>query len=83
LKLAILHRKNSLFYRTSRGAQVGDPFMSLIETCRANQANPFDYLPAVVRNAPAAQANPDRWPPWNYRDNPAPTSHTESVTARN
>ena len=42
LKRSILHRKNSLFYRTERGAEVGDLFMSLVQTCRANQVNPFD-----------------------------------------
>src|ERR1035438_6667897 len=29
LKKAILHRKNSLFYKTRKGAQMGDLFMSL------------------------------------------------------
>jgi transposase len=67
LKTAIAHRKNSLFYRTQRGAQVGDLFMSLIQTCRANEVNPFDYLLAVVNNAPAAKAAPDRWMPWNFQ----------------
>ena len=61
LKMAILHRKNSLFYRTERGAAVGDPVMSLIQTCRANQVNPFDYLLAVVRHAEAAKAEPAQW----------------------
>ena len=32
--MAILHRINSLGYKTQRGAQVGDLFMSLIHTCR-------------------------------------------------
>ena len=32
LKKAILHRKNSLFYKTMKGAEVGDLFMSLIHT---------------------------------------------------
>jgi transposase len=32
LKRAILHRKNSLFYKTEKGAEVGDLFMSLIHT---------------------------------------------------
>jgi len=41
---AILHRKNSLFYRTEKGAEVGDVFMSLIHKCKLNDANPFDYL---------------------------------------
>ncbi|MCY2991432.1 MAG: transposase, partial [Planctomycetota bacterium] len=30
LKMAIRHRKNSLFYKTLRGAAVGDLYMSLI-----------------------------------------------------
>ncbi len=33
LKKAILHRKNSLFYKTLNGAEVGDLYMSLIHTC--------------------------------------------------
>jgi transposase len=38
LKKAILHRKNSLFYKTMNGAEVGDLFMSLIHTCELNGA---------------------------------------------
>jgi len=44
LKRAILHRKNSLFYRTEHGAYIGDLFMSLIHTCTLNRVNPFHYL---------------------------------------
>ncbi len=68
LKSSILHRKNSLHYRTTRGAEVGDRFMSVIETCRANQANPFDNLVAVARNQEAVKADPGRWMPWNYQE---------------
>ena len=78
LKMSILHRKNSLFYRTQRGAQVGDLFMSLIQTCRANAVNPFAYMMAVVRNAPAAKSAPDQWMPWNY---PANLAQPTAVTA--
>jgi hypothetical protein len=76
LKNAILHRKNSLHYKTQRGADVGDTFMTVIETCRANEVNPFDFMLAVVRNEAAVRANPDRWMPWNYdqtRPSEAPT----------
>lgn len=66
LKKCILHRKNSLHYRTTRGAKVGDVFMSLVETCRANAVNPFAYMMAVVRNSAAAKADPQCWMPWNY-----------------
>jgi len=37
LKMAILHRKNSLSYLTLHGARVGDIFMSLIHTCELNR----------------------------------------------
>ena len=66
LKMAILHRKNSLGYKTQNGARVGDLFMSLIHTCRLNGANPFDYLSALQRHASAVKANPSQWLPWNY-----------------
>jgi transposase len=69
LKKAILHRKNALFYKTHRGARVGDVFMSLIHTCEFCGANPFDYLTELERHAEELAANPKSWMPWNYRDN--------------
>lgn len=68
LKKAILHRKNSLFYRTLKGAAVGDRWMSLIHTAELNGVAPFEYLVAVLRNADAAALDPRAWMPWNYRD---------------
>jgi transposase len=67
LKKAILHRKNSLFYKTTNGAEVGDLFMSLIHTCELNGANPFDYLTELQKHAEELAANPAAWMPWNYR----------------
>jgi transposase len=67
LKRAILHRKNSLFYKTLRGAQVGDIFMSLIHTCKLSKINPFDYLVALQKHAQEVLKNPQRWLPWNYK----------------
>ena len=67
LKMAILHRKNSLGYKTQNGARLGDLFMSLIHTCRLCGGNPLDYLNAVVRHAKEAAEHPARWFPWNYR----------------
>jgi hypothetical protein len=67
LKKAILHRKNSLFYKTMHGAQVGDLYMSLIHTCELNGANPFDYLAELQRHSTELKANPSEWMPWNYR----------------
>ena len=67
LKKAILHRKNSLFYKTRKGAQVGDLYMSLIHTCELNDANPFDYLTELQRHAAELAKHPVAWMPWNYR----------------
>jgi transposase len=67
LKMVICHRKNSLFYRTERGAEVGDLFMSLIHTARLAGANVFHYLTSLIKHTTDAAANPSRWLPWNYR----------------
>ena len=69
LKRAILHRKNSLFYKTFNGAHVGDVFMSLIHTCQLCGVDPFDYLTQLQEHAESLAANPSRWMPWNYREN--------------
>jgi hypothetical protein len=58
LKKAILHRKNSLFFRSQRLAKVGDLYLSLIHTCELNGGNPFEYLTALQRHAAAVAAAP-------------------------
>lgn len=67
LKKAILHRKNSLFYRSEDGARVGDLFMSLIHTVELCDGNPFNYLVALLRHHELVADQPERWLPWNYR----------------
>lgn len=68
LKKAIRHRNNSLFYKTQRGARVGDIWMSLIHTAEINRQNPFHYLTALQLHAKDVAASPADWLPWNYRD---------------
>jgi transposase len=67
LKRAIVHRKGSMFYKTVKGAEVGDIFMSLIHTCRLCDVNPFDYLNALQQHAQAVIGAPAQWLPWNFR----------------
>ncbi len=67
LKRAILHRKNSLFYKTENGARVGDVYMSLIATAKKAQVDPFDYLTELQRHASEVAAAPGDWLPWTYR----------------
>ena len=66
IKIAIRHRRNSLFYKTHKGAEVGDCLMSLIYTAVQNDVNPYDYLNSLQRYGPQVKANPAQWLPWNY-----------------
>ena len=66
LKKAILHRKNSMFYKTRRGALVGDVYMSLIYSCELAGVSALDYLNQLQLHAGDVAAQPDRWLPWNY-----------------
>ena len=80
LKKAILHRKNSYFYKTQNGASVGDLYMSLIHTCELNGVNPFDYLTELQKHADELSSHPDRWMPWNYRQTLQKRDVTHSQT---
>ena len=66
IKIAIRHRRNSLFYKTTHGAEVGDCLMSLIYTAKENGINPYDYLNALQRYSEEVAAQPELWFPWNY-----------------
>ena len=67
LKKAILHRKNSLSYKTLHGARIGDIHMSLIHTCELNRVNPFEYFMALQQHAAQVRQDPTRWLPWCYQ----------------
>ena len=69
IKTVIMHRKNSLFYKTQAGAWVGDVNMSIIQTCKKSRANPFDYMNFVQKNQKIVRANPELFLPWNYLKN--------------
>jgi len=68
LKKAIIHRKNSMFYKTAKGAAVGDLYMALIATAKLAGAEPFDYLNALQRHERDVTADPAGWMPWNYTE---------------
>lgn len=68
LKKAILHRNNSLFYKSENGARVGDIFMSVIQTCELEHVNPFEYLLELQRHIDLVGASPGEWLPWRYRE---------------
>jgi len=67
LKKSILHRRNSLFFKTQNGANVGDIYMSLIHTCNLCGANSFEYLTVIQKHYEKVFENPELWMPWNYK----------------
>ncbi|MFA7055649.1 MAG: IS66 family transposase [Acholeplasmataceae bacterium] len=66
LKRCILHRKNSMFYKTEHGAYIGDMYMSIIHTCNLMKVNALNYLIALQKNSALLFKNPSSWMPWNY-----------------
>jgi transposase len=67
MKMAIRHRRNSLFYRSTRGARVGDIYMTLLYTAQLHGENPFAYLTALLAHEALVTRQPAHWLPWNYR----------------
>ena len=69
LRTAVLHRKNALFFKSEKGAGVGDLFMSLIHTCKLNGVDPMKYLTATLSNPKEIELAPHKWMPWNFEEN--------------
>lgn len=67
IKLIARGRKNSLFYKTQAGADVGDVLTSMIATCELNVINCFEYLNALQQHWRCLEKEPERWLPWNYK----------------
>ncbi len=53
LKRAIMHCRNSLFYRSATGARARDTFMSLIHSAELNGVEPFEYLIELLKHSEA------------------------------
>ena len=66
IKVFIRYRKNSTFYRTFKGACVGDAMMSVLHTAAHHGVNILDYLSNLQIHADQVQANPHVWMPWCY-----------------
>lgn len=67
IKIVIRHRRNSLFYKSRFGAEVGDALMSVIHTAARDGANPFDYLNTLQLYADEVIKSPEEWLPWTYQ----------------
>ena len=67
LKPAQRHRKNSLFFKTQAGADVGSVLLSMIRTSVTNNIDPVHYLTTIATHAQKARASPEAWLPWTYQ----------------
>lgn len=66
LKMAILSRKNSLFFKTLKGAEVGSTLMSVIRTASEAGLNPVEYFTVLLENKDQVFKEPKNWLPWVY-----------------
>ena len=66
LKSIILHRKNSLFFKTEIGAAVADILTTILFTAKYNDINSVDYLRNLLLHQDHWKQNPKEWLPWNY-----------------
>jgi transposase len=66
LKPVVIIRKNSYGYKTSRGAKTGAIIQSVIQTCRLNGTNVWQYLVGVLRRSAEVKEKPEAFLPWNY-----------------
>ena len=66
LKSMILQRKNSLFFKTRKSAEVNSGLHSIVATCEANKVNAFAYLNWIQSNWQKIQKNPEGFMPWDY-----------------
>ncbi len=68
IKKTIVHRKNSLHYKSMQGALTGDVIMSLLLTCSNAGISGHEYLTRLQENRSKVYENPSDWLPWNYKD---------------
>jgi hypothetical protein len=71
IKPFVIGRKNWLFSNSEKGAQASSIIFSIIETCKANEINSYDYLRYLFANIHKAQTNQDLRSILPYNINPA------------
>jgi transposase len=67
IKPLVLSRRNWLFAGSEDGGKTAATIMSIIETCKGLDINPFEYMKDVLTRFPSAKTSeiddflPDRW----------------------
>lgn len=67
LKPVVMIRKNSYFYKTGHGANVGAIILSMISSCRLNGTNVWNWMVSVLKRASEVRGNPAAFLPWVYK----------------
>ena len=65
VKPFVIGRKNWLFSNTASGAKASAMMYSLVETAKANELIPFDYLRYLLEQLPKNPEKIDYLLPWN------------------
>jgi transposase len=68
LRPIVIIRKNSYGYKTNRGAKTAAIIQSVIQTCRLNGTNVWQYMVSVLRRSAEVREKPEAFLPWNYKD---------------
>jgi transposase len=66
LKMVVLRRKVSMFFKTMHGAEICDILTSLIYNCSQNGVPVFEYLRKALENQEDVKNNPEKWLPWDF-----------------
>ncbi len=67
LKPVVMIRKNSYFYKTGHGANVGAIILSMISSCRLNGTNVWNWMVSVLKRESEVRRNPAAFLPWVYK----------------
>jgi transposase len=67
LRPVVIIRKNSYGYKTNRGAKTAAIIQSVMQTCRLNGTNVWQYLVSVLRRSAEVRGKPEEFLPWNYK----------------
>jgi transposase len=67
LKPVVMIRKNSYFYKTGHGANVGAIILSMITSCRLNGTNVWNWMVSVLKRESEVRRNPAAFLPWVYK----------------
>jgi transposase len=74
-------RRNAWFYKNMVGAWVSDVIMSLGQTAKLVDANPYNYYLQILRHQETVRQDPASFMPWNYQQTIASLSQRTAAVS--